>query len=218
MTNTLCVHESLLDSLADALVCDGYQILTAALPVTLVKDLWRELQALPNEELKVAGIGRQDEFQLNRQIRRDKIHWLDGNSVCQQHFLAWMEAVRLGLNQRLFLGLFDYECHYASYAPGAFYKKHLDAFKYQSALATALPPQPNRVLSTVLYLNPNWTREDGGELLLYDEINDEQLLQCIAPKYGKLVIFLSDKFPHEVAVTQRDRHSIAGWFRNQGFI
>jgi SM-20-related protein len=77
---------------------------------------------------------------------------LDGNNATQQAFLAWMETVRLGLNQRLFLGLFDYECHYASYAPGAFYKKHFDTFKNQIN-----PAQPNRVLSTVLYLNPGQT-------------------------------------------------------------
>lgn len=204
--------EGLLDNLADALVRDGYQIINDTFPLSLVDGLWQEFQTLPESELRVAGVGRQDDFQVNRQIRRDKIHWLDGNTEMQQAFLTWMEAVRLGLNRRLFMGLFDYECHYASYAPGAFYKKHLDAFKYPLN-----PAQPNRILSTVLYLNPEWRTGDGGELLLYDE-DDTQLLQTVAPEYGKLMIFLSDRFPHEVLVAHRERQSIAGWFRTQGIL
>lgn len=216
MKTTIPPIELLLDNLADALVRDGFQILPWALPAQLVSDLWHELQVLPDHELKVAGIGRQDDFQLNRQIRRDKIHWFDGVSAPQQGFLDWMEVVRMGLNRRLFLGLFDYECHYASYAPGAFYKKHFDAFKNQPVLAAPLPAQPNRVLSTVLYLNPDWQADAGGELRLYDELDDEKLLQCVTPEYGKMIIFLSDKFPHEVMAAKRERQSIAGWFRNQG--
>lgn len=212
MTTPHNLIEGLLDNLADALVRDGYQIINDTFPLSLVDGLWQEFQTLPESELRVAGVGRQDDFQVNRQIRRDKIHWLDGNTEMQQAFLTWMEAVRLGLNRRLFMGLFDYECHYASYAPGAFYKKHLDAFKYPLN-----PAQPNRILSTVLYLNPEWRTGDGGELLLYDE-DDTQLLQTVAPEYGKLMIFLSDRFPHEVLVAHRERQSIAGWFRTQGIL
>jgi SM-20-related protein len=72
------------------------------------------------------------------------------------------------------------------------------------------------VLSTVLYLNPDWQADAGGELRLYDELDDERLLQCVTPEYGKMIIFLSDKFPHEVMAAKRERQSIAGWFRNQG--
>jgi SM-20-related protein len=201
--------EFILNDLADALRETGYHIINNALPVGLIEPLWRELQTLPETELKVAGIGRQDDFQLNRQIRRDKIHWFDGSSAPQADFLIWMEALRQGLNQRLFLGLFDYECHYASYAPGAFYKKHVDAFKDQRLVS-----QANRVLSTVLYLNPDWQPGDGGELLMYDT-QDTRLLESIAPECDKLVVFLSEKFPHEVKPTANDRHSVAGWFRTQ---
>lgn len=212
MTTPHNLTEGLLDNLADTLVRDGYQIFNHTFPSSLVNGLWQELQSLPENELRVAGVGRQDDFQVNRQIRRDKIRWLEGDTEMQQAFLAWMELVRLGLNRRLFMGLFDYECHYASYAPGAFYKKHLDAFKNPLN-----PAQPNRVLSTVLYLNPEWRVGDGGELLLYDE-DDAHLLETVAPEYGKLVIFLSDRFPHEVLVAHRERQSIAGWFRTQGIL
>lgn len=202
--------EALLDDLAEALVRDGYRILPLHLPSDLTDRLWQELQDLPDNELKVAGIGRQDDFQLNRDIRRDKIHWFTGETATQKDFLDWMEQLRAGLNCRLFLGLFDYESHFASYGPGAFYKKHLDAFKSLSN-----PLQANRVLSTVLYLNRDWQPGDGGELLLFND-DDTHLLETVTPDYGKLIIFLSERFPHEVAVARRERQSIAGWFRTQG--
>lgn len=190
------------DVIAEALERDGYAVLPAVVPVSVTDGLFVELKALDDAEFKTAGIGRQDDFKVNRFVRSDKICWLRGESDASSAFLTWMEQLRQQLNQRLFLGLFDFECHYASYPVGAFYKKHLDAFKGQS----------NRVLSTVFYLNPSWTSADGGELVLFDEAG-EQVLESVAPAYGKLVIFLSEIFPHEVLPTHRPRHSIAGWFR-----
>jgi len=108
------------------------------------------------------------------------------------------------MNQRLFLGLFDYESHYAHYPSGAFYKRHVDAFKGQS----------NRVLTTVMYLNPFWQTQDGGQLQIYD-INDDNLITSVEPEMGTFVVFLSEQFPHEVLPSKRDRYSIAGWFRIQ---
>lgn len=212
MTTPFAITPLLLDQLADALVNTGYQLLDQALPPGLTDALWGELQNLSEADLKPAGIGRLEDFQVNQKIRRDKIHWLDGTSATQRDFFSWMDQLRLGLNQRLFLGLFSYECHYASYSPGAFYKKHLDAFKQP---ADSL--QSNRLVSTVLYLNSQWQPGDGGELRLYSE-DDTQLLETIAPEYGRMVIFLSDKFPHEVVVARRDRQSVAGWFRSQGSV
>lgn len=190
------------DYIARALERDGYAVLPAVVPDSVTDGLFVELKALDDAEFKTAGIGRQDDFQVNRFVRNDKICWFRGEGAASSAFLAWMEQLRCELNRRLFLGLFDYECHYASYPVGAFYKKHLDAFKGQS----------NRVLSTVFYLNPNWASADGGELVLYDEPGD-QVLESLLPAYGKLVIFLSEVFPHEVLPAHRPRHSIAGWFR-----
>lgn len=209
--------ESLLDDIADALVAKGYVIVDNGLPDKILTELILHFSSLEDADFKQAGVGRQDDFQLNRSVRRDRIHWLQDNVVAETAFLNWMDVLRLGLNRRLFLGLIDYECHYASYGIGAFYKKHFDAFKAPPAIIQApvqvspLQAQPERVVSSVVYLNQDWQRGDGGELLLYD--STDRLLETIAPEYGKLVLFLSEKFPHEVAVAQRERHSIAGWFR-----
>lgn len=191
-----------LDYIARSLESQGYAIVSAALPPDVTDAVFVELKSLERAEFKPAGVGRQDDFQLNRFVRSDQICWLRGETKASSAFLQWAEVLRQGLNRRLFLGLFDYECHYASYPQGAFYKKHLDAFKGQS----------NRVLSTVFYLNPQWSPADGGELVIYDETGEREL-ERVVPEYGKLVIFLSETFPHEVLPARRERCSIAGWFR-----
>lgn len=191
-----------LNAIAEALAQRGYAIIPNALPAAVTDGLFLDLKAMQDAEFKPAGIGRQDDFQLNRFVRSDKICWLRGATDASRAFLDWAEQLRVGLNRRLFLGLFDYESHYASYPTGAFYKKHFDAFKGRS----------NRVLSTVFYLNPQWQPADGGELVIYDQ-SGERELERVLPEYGKLVIFLSEEFPHEVLPARRERYSIAGWFR-----
>ncbi len=195
----------LLDSIADALEQRGYVSLPALLPPTLAEALFSRCLGLDGEDLRRAGIGREQDFQLNRFVRTDRIRWLQRSEPVEAEYLRWMEQLRLGLNRRLFLGLFDYECHFARYGRGDYYKRHVDAFRGGS----------NRVLSTVLYLNPGWSTADGGELLLYEGDSCEPL-ERLLPLFGSAVIFLSERFPHEVLPAGRERHSIAGWFRVNG--
>jgi SM-20-related protein len=68
------------------------------------------------------------------------------------------------------------------------------------------------MVTTVLYLNPDWQAEWGGELVIYGEDSDEKLA-VITPEMGKLVVFMSEQIPHEVLPTRKPRASIAGWFR-----
>ena len=106
-----------------------------------------------------------------------------------------------GLNRELMLGLDELEAHFAMYAPGTRYAKHRDRFRDDDA----------RVLSSVLYLNDDWQESDGGALRLY--LPDRHL--DVYPSAGKLVLFLSADFEHEVLAATRDRLSIAGWFRRR---
>ncbi len=71
-----------------------------------------------------------------------------------------------------------------------------------------------RKLSSILYLNQNWQASDGGELRLY--VNDDEWLN-ISPIGGRLVLFLSDQFWHEVLPAKRERLSLTGWFRTREF-
>lgn len=204
--------EHLLDRIADALVEQGYWVVDDALPKSLLDPLLIHFNQLQSDEFKAAGIGRQTDFQVQETIRSDKIHWIQPNTEITADFLQWMDSLRVGLNGRLFMGLFDYESHFAHYPIGAFYKKHVDAFR-----GNRKQGQSNRVLSTVLYLNDAWQLGDGGELLLYAEDDDNKVIETILPECGRLAIFLSEKFPHEVLPAKRERKSIAGWFRvNEG--
>src|SRR6187431_1579166 len=155
--------ESLFDQIADALAGPGFIILDQPLPESLIQGLIVNLQE-QQTVFKPAGVGRQGDYQLNQSVRGDAIQWLEPGDLAVTEFLHWMDKLRLGINQRLFLGLFDYESHYAVYVPGAFYQKHRDAFRGSSG----------RKLSTVLYLNPGWDPVAGGELVLYDEAGNDQ--------------------------------------------
>lgn len=197
------VDYAVFDLIADALSTHGYCILPQLLPTTLINDLYRRVARLDEyNALELAGIGREQKHQLNETIRSDETRWLDPDNNVDQTYLNHMSDFRLAMNQRLFLGLFDYEAHYAHYPSGAFYKRHVDAFKGQS----------NRILTTVLYLNPFWQTQDGGQLQIYD-LNNDSLITSVEPELGTFVVFLSEQFPHEVLPAYRDRYSIAGWFR-----
>ncbi len=103
------------------------------------------------------------------------------------------------LNVTCYTGINDVEFHYAYYARGSFYKRHLDQFKTDSG----------RKFSLVTYLNDNWQPEDGGALVLYV---DEKPI-TLYPNAGRTVFFKSELVEHEVKPSNRDRLSIAGWLK-----
>lgn len=194
--------DALAERVAAALAALGHCVIDDALPADLVQDLATACATAPADQFRAAGIGRHRSRQLNAAVRSDAIRWLDAGCSPDAAYLGTMEQMRAALNRELFLGLFDYECHYARYEPGAFYRRHVDAFAGQK----------NRVLSTVLYLNRDWRAEEGGELLLYEK-GAATPFDRVLPHYNRLVVFLSEHYPHEVKPATRARHSIAGWFR-----
>ena len=202
MIENTALEEQLIDDIAEALAERGFIYLQHLLPQWLALKLMHEAKRLAALEFKPAGIGRNNSQQLNSQVRTNSTLWFSGNSVIQQAYLDWMEQLRMGLNRRLFMGLFDFECHFSHYSPGDFYQRHLDAFKGSS----------NRILSSVFYLNPHWSKNDGGELLLYADEQPLPLL-IVPPRFNSCILFLSDIFPHEVLASRCDRFSIAGWYR-----
>ncbi|HPE60651.1 MAG: 2OG-Fe(II) oxygenase [Thiothrix sp.] len=208
--------ENLLKRLADALYQQGYLVLCDALPLSLIRALQARIRVLDDAAFHLAGIGREQDYRRVKRVRSDRIHWLDDNDPGTGDYFVWMEALRLGLNRALFLGLFDYECHFAWYPQGARYQTHIDAFRGNS----------NRRLSTVLYLNPDWQDGDGGELVVHAPRPEQAArlpglalpatgteLVRVQPLAGTLVVFLSEVFPHEVLPVHKPRYSVTGWFR-----
>ncbi|MAM70330.1 MAG: 2OG-Fe(II) oxygenase [Gammaproteobacteria bacterium] len=193
--------EWLFAGIGEEIYSKGYSIQHNAVPVDLCESLFMHLQQMDDEQFVNAGIGRQRDYSVNGFVRRDEICWINGNSDCGAAWLDWCQQLQAYLNRKLFLGLFSFESHFAHYAPGAFYKTHYDSFRGES----------NRRLSLVLYLNPGWLPDDGGELLIY--LDEDRNSVRVTPGFGTLVTFLSEQFPHEVLPAKRDRYSIAGWYR-----
>ncbi|MGP1665695.1 MAG: 2OG-Fe(II) oxygenase [Rhodanobacter sp.] len=170
-----------------------------------------QTQALTNEctamhdakQLRPASIGA---ARTASDLRGDSTHWFvdDAMSAPQQAFAAHIDTLRIALNSELMLGAVDTESHYAVYRPGAGYARHLDRLRDNDA----------RVLSAVFYLNPDWREADGGALRLYVADGSSH---DVYPHAGRLLLFLSGSFEHEVLPTTRDRMSIACWMRQRVF-
>jgi SM-20-related protein len=155
-----------------------------------------------------AGVGRGDSLQIREDIRRDEVMWLEPGetSTHQAHYLAKLEILRLALNQRFFLGLFNYEGHFAIYPAGAFYKAHLDRHAGTQ----------DRIVTVILYLNDGWKPGDGGELKLWTSPQGRDGgFELIEPRMGTMVCFMAEEFWHEVLPATKQRMSITGWFRQR---
>lgn len=190
------------DAIADALhrhgACRLPDFPGAGLAAALREDL---LRVHASQALTPAATGRATGRALRTDIRGDATLWLDDprTGPAAATYLAELDALRIALNRRLFLGLDEVEAHYALYPPGAFYTKHRDRFRDDDA----------RVVSFVTYLNPGWREGDGGLLRLSLEGGDAD----IVPDTGS-VCFLSE-LEHEVLPATRERASIAAWMRHR---
>lgn len=151
--------------------------------------------------LRLAKIGPQFSTQKNQNIRNDEIMWLDEeDNLPVQHFIHQIKLIINLVNQNLYLGIREFETHFAHYQPGSFYKKHRDQFAEKT----------NRKLSFVYYLNNNWNEHDGGCLQIYN--NNEEILTKVLPLPNRFICFESHLL-HEVLMTQKSRYSIAGWLK-----
>jgi SM-20-related protein len=188
---------------ADAIHAQGYAVVQTFLVPDVISALAGECRA---GALNATAVGHGADRAERLDIRGDRTRWLESAtaSAPQRAYFDAMDALRLGLNRDLMLGLDDLEAHYALYAPGARYARHRDTFRDDDA----------RVLSSVVYLNSDWCEDDGGALRLHlpDSANGHL---DIYPHAGTLVLFLSADFEHEVLPATRDRLSIAGWFRRR---
>ena len=193
-----------LPQIIDDLAARGWSRLDNVLPASLTHELAEECRKRARAgALNPDGVGRGQGLAVREGIRGDSIQWLEhGQSAPSDGYLQAMDELRSALNQAFYLGLEDFECHFACYPPGAFYQKHLDRFR----------DDDRRTVSAVYYLNDDWRAEQGGALRLY--LPDEAELDVL-PAAGTLVLFMSAELPHEVLPASRERLSITGWFRRR---
>ncbi|MCR4510740.1 2OG-Fe(II) oxygenase [Pseudomonas sp. 32.2.56] len=202
---TTDTHSALLTRIVDDLAEQGWSLQPQFIAPSLTLELAEECRKRAAQgALAPAGVGRGAQQQIREGVRGDHIQWLEAGQAeaCDQYLQAFDE-LRLALNQGLYLGLEDFEGHFALYPPGAFYQKHVDRFR----------DDDRRAVSAVFYLNENWQAEQGGALRLYlpnGETRD------VLPQAGSLLLFLSADMPHEVLPANRDRLSLTGWFRRRG--
>lgn len=191
--------KNLFTEIIDALVDNAYVIIPNALDSKLPSELKAFAQNQKN--FTQAKISNTSKTHLDSTKRCDKTLWMNEDSDVQSKYLDFANELQNHLNRELYLGINYYESHFSVYDEGDFYERHLDAFKGSK----------NRIVTTVYYLNEEWNEKDGGELIIYDE--EDKIIQKVTPQGNTLVVFLSDKFEHEVLAAKKKRFSIAGWFR-----
>lgn len=157
------------------------------------------------DRFKKSAIGNHLNEEIDKSIRGDFILWMDESNCNEAEtiFFAKINSLVDYLNKTCFLGILHKEFHYAVYPKGTFYKRHLDTFQNDD----------RRKLSIVCYLNENnWLPKNGGELTLYTEHKDLNIL----PLPGRVVIFESQVLEHEVKIVkQSERLSITGWLKTR---
>ena len=147
------------ESIIDGILTDGYGVaddfLTPDETANLANRLHERWEA---GKFRAAGTGNQ-QMTVGKATRGDEILWIDEAAATPEEavFLQRIGAFVEYINQTCYLGLRDYEFHYALYAPGTFYKRHLDRFQNDS----------RRKLSIIVYLNTDWRETDGGQLVLF---------------------------------------------------
>lgn len=180
----------------------GLCIVPDFLNITTTQAVLLDLKALKKTGQFIrAGVGQGQQHRVQDTIRRDEVFWLDELLANATQQLLWLKinALKQALNRELYLGLKDFEGHYASYPRGGFYARHRDSFHRDEA----------RCVSVIIYLNPLWKTKDGGQLRVYTPGHDTD----IAPLAGTLVCFLSHELEHEVLLSHKNRLSFSGWFK-----
>src|SRR5687767_7578994 len=171
----------------DAIAASGIAEVDDFAPPAMLAGLRARCGALAEQgALRPARIGRGANERQADDIRGDSIAWLETPADgVERELVGRLEALRVELNQELMAGLVDFEGHFARYPAGASYRRHIDR----------LAGSDVRVLSAVLYLNEEWSDEDGGQLRLHLRDGGSR---DVAPIGGRLVVFRSEQFEHEV--------------------
>jgi SM-20-related protein len=200
--------DPLFETIISDLTTQDYSVVDHFIDPKTVSLLRNSLLAhFEEDRFKKAAIGSKTNEVIAAAIRGDYILWIDEKVQTQVEtlFFKRLNDLVAYLNRTCFLGILQTEFHYALYPTGTGYKRHLDSFQNDN----------KRKLSIAFYLNSeDWSQTDGGALALYlegDQSEEQTIL--VNPIAGRMVIFESQKIPHEVLIAHRDRLSITGWLK-----
>ena len=200
-------NELQFEGLINGILENGYAVCDDFLDADEVEKLMTRFESRYQEgEFNKAGIGKLNDVKKVITIRGDEILWLETKSdnLAERILLDKNQEFINYLNKTCYLGINDSEIHFAKYAVGKFYRRHRDTFLTQKG----------RVLSVIYYLNAHWVPENGGNLIIYTNVNNIETAITIAPLAGRMVCFESEKLDHEVTEAFSDRYSITGWLLN----
>lgn len=203
------VHREASLSLSDRI---DVQALGARLPVivdgclspTINAGIWAQgIGMAHGEAMVMAGVGRQGAQAAS--VRSDWTRWIDPADMTEPlvPLGELFGAVGRDLSRWAYMGLHSFELQLALYREGAFYARHVDAFRGGA----------NRRVTAIYYPNISWRPGDGGEL----EVWTAHGVQVIEPVAQRLVVFLSEGVEHAVTPVRRaPRLAFTAWFRGAG--
>ncbi len=188
---------------------------------TAIRDEIYELRS--KDHFKVARIGQDSTNTLNTEIRVAETCFIDNSRTDRDTILPPSKARRdltqsldnlrhdLATNLHCSLESSLNELLYVYYPTGGFYRRHRDAIPGSASTL--------RTYSLLLYLNKDWEPSHGGCLRMHMDGGGDSLpddvqpnFLDVEPKAGTLVLFKSDKVPHEVLDTSKERMAVVGWY------
>ncbi|MFQ6332942.1 2OG-Fe(II) oxygenase [Methylophilus sp. 3sh_L] len=209
---------TLTDAIMDTLSEQQYCLIDQCLPSATITAL-RTLALARDQRGQMHQAGTSKAAITNPNLRADRIAWLEADDPdpALQTYFNLMAEVQQMANRHLMMGLATYETHFALYPAGSNgYATHIDQFR-QHGMQT---PSGIRSLTAILYLNDDWPAHAGGALRLYlDEHTQPPTHDArhvdILPVGGRLVLFLSSRFWHQVLPANQARISVTGWFKTR---
>lgn len=162
---------------------------------------------LEHDQFMAAGLSAKNRDNNQTQhIRNDFVYWINPTDTTENpdlsYFNSTIEALRQELRDYYRFPIDHFEYHFARYPIGHYYQIHSDQKKQDN----------KRYFSFAYYLNPAWSNEDKGELIIYKDFDGQEVSYIKKPEAGTLLLFKSH-LPHEVKPTARERWSLTGWMR-----
>ena len=200
---------------------NGFAVVPEFVASNTVEALKRDVASLRREgRFNSAGVGESGTNRVDGEVRKCEQCFVypqfkyqgDGDTEGRATLYQSIESLRAALHAGCDVALDGLltEGLYAAYPDGGFYRRHVDSVDGTASV--------QRQWSYLLYLNTEWTEEDGGCLRIHTDgggelapPGSEPSFVDVEPRAGTLVVFRST-MPHEVLDTEAQRLAVAGWF------